>query len=564
MHKPSEAPLQRVAEERRRHLHGRSVIRRRPSGEPPPLPHELGRSGRFWVEMIGLFIASIIGLWLFHPVSLALERWETRQLAWIAELRTPLLTRIIVSIGILGSPWTIRGLRWSSIAALVVFRRWRHLLVFLGSVFVAEIVGLLVAIEINRPRPVGVRILGHWQGYSLPSRPVLGLAATLIGICYSLVIPGRPREISKWITGAVIGALVIARLYAAADHPTDVLFGVIFGVSIPLVAFRWFTPNDVFPVTYHRGKAAHLDISGRRGEAIRAAVRDQVGLDVLEMKPVGSAGAGGSTPIKLRVAGEEASERLLFAKLYAKSHVRADRWYKLGRTLLYGALEDETPFGSVRRFVEYEDYALRLLRDAGIAVPEPYGVIEITPEREYLILMEFFEGAVEIGEADVDDGVITSGLHVIRQFWNAGVAHRDIKPANLMVRDGRVLVIDVFFVQLRPSPWRQAVDLANMMLVLALRSDARRVFDQADRMFSKDEIAEAFAATRGIASPSQLRAMLKTDDRGLVEQFRAMAPERAPISIQRWSLRRVGLTAVVVLGMVVALLLIQSNWTVFA
>jgi tRNA A-37 threonylcarbamoyl transferase component Bud32 len=343
-----------------------------------------------------------------------------------------------------------------------------------------------------------------------------------------------------------------------------VLFGVIFGVSIPLVAFRWFTPNDVFPVTYHRGKAAHLDISGRRGEAIRAAVRDQVGLDVLEMKPVGSAGAGGSTPIKLRVAGEEASERLLFAKLYAKSHVRADRWYKLGRTLLYGALEDETPFGSVRRFVEYEDYALRLLRDAGIAVPEPYGVIEITPEREYLILMEFFEGAVEIGEADVDDGVITSGLHVIRQFWNAGVAHRDIKPANLMVRDGRVLVIDVFFVQLRPSPWRQAVDLANMMLVLALRSDARRVFDQADRMFSKDEIAEAFAATRGIASPSQLRAMLKTDDRGLVEQFRAMAPERAPISIQRWSLRRVGLTAVVVLGMVVALLLIQSNWTVFA
>jgi uncharacterized protein YjeT (DUF2065 family) len=133
-----------------------------------------------------------------------------------------------------------------------------------------------------------------------------------------------------------------------------------------------------------------------------------------------------------------------------------------------------------------------------------------------------------------------------------------------MVRDGRVLVIDVFFVQLRPSPWRQAVDLANMMLVLALRSDARRVFDQADRMFSKDEIAEAFAATRGIASPSQLRAMLKTDDRGLVEQFRAMAPERAPISIQRWSLRRVGLTAVVVLGMVVALLLIQSNWTVFA
>ena len=62
-------------------------------------------------------------------------------------------------------------------------------------------------------------------------------------------------------------------------------------------------------------------------------------------------------------------ERYVFAKLYAKSHVRADRWYKLGRTILYGALEDEKPFQSVRRFVEYEDYTLRLMYELGIAVP---------------------------------------------------------------------------------------------------------------------------------------------------------------------------------------------------
>ena len=100
----------------------------------------------------------------------------------------------------------------------------------------------------------------------------------------------------------------------------------------------------------------------------------------------------------------------MFAKLYAKNHVRADRWYKLGRTILYGALEDETPFGSVRRFVEYEDYALRLLYDAGFASPEPFGIVEITPEREYMILMEFFDGAVEISEAEVTTEVIDEGL----------------------------------------------------------------------------------------------------------------------------------------------------------
>ena len=31
-----------------------------------------------------------------------------------------------------------------------------------------------------------------------------------------------------------------------------------------------------------------------------------------------------------------ADVRYLFAKLYASNHLRADRWYKLARTILYG------------------------------------------------------------------------------------------------------------------------------------------------------------------------------------------------------------------------------------
>jgi hypothetical protein len=149
-------------------------------------------------------------------------------------------------------------------------------------------------------------------------------------------------------------------------------------------------------------------------------------------------------------------------------------------------------------------------------------------------------------------------------MWDVGLAHRDIKPANLMVRDGKVLVIDVFFVQVRPSPWRQAVDLANMMLVLAVKSDAKRVYEHALEFFTEDDIAEAFAAARGVASPTQLRSMLKQDGRDLVGEFRALAPERKPVSIQRWSVRRVVRTAGVLLLALVALLVVVSNWTAFA
>jgi tRNA A-37 threonylcarbamoyl transferase component Bud32 len=471
----------------------------------------------------------------------------------------------VLFVNLLASRWTIRILRWGTIGALVAFRRWRHLLVFLGAVLATELVAYEISIALARSRPYGIRILAPWEGYSMPSRPIAGFAVSVIGILYGLVVPGRPRSIAKWVGGALIVALVIARIYLAVDHPTDAVFGAIMGVTIALVAFRWYTPSDVFPVTYRRGKAAHLDVGGRRGEAIRQAVRDQLGLEVLAIKPIGLEGSGGSTPLRLRVAatGQE-PERYLFAKLYAKSHVRADRWYKLGRSILYGALEDETPFQSVRRFVEYEDYTLRLLFDQGLPTPRPFGIVEITPEREYMIVMEFFDRAVEIGDADVDDSAIDEGLQIVRNLWDAGLAHRDIKPANLMVRDGKVLVIDVFFVQVRPSPWRQAVDLANMMLVLAVKTDAKRVYERALAYFTEDEIAEAFAAARGVASPTQLRTMLKQDGRDLLGELRALAPARAPVSIQRWSLRRVLRTAGVVLLALLALLLLVNNWAVFA
>jgi hypothetical protein len=121
-----------------------------------------------------------------------------------------------------------------------------------------------------------------------------------------------------------------------------------------------------------------------------------------------------------------------------------------------------------------------------------------------------------------------------------------------MVRDGKVLLVDAFFVQVRPSPWRQAVDLGNMMLVLAVGSDPERVYRHALRYFTPAEVAEAFAATRGVASPTQLRAVMKRDGRDLLDQFRRLAPERRPIAIQRWSVKRVAL----VVGLVVSAALV--------
>jgi tRNA A-37 threonylcarbamoyl transferase component Bud32/membrane-associated phospholipid phosphatase len=528
--------------------------RRRPSGEAPPLPRALHTSGRWWLAGTALVLVAWIAVVSNLSTTLVVLGVDLAILERVAELRTAALTDVMQAVHALGSRWTIRALYWATVIVLLVFRRFRHLFVFVGATLVVIALNAILVFVFVRPRPMGVEILGDWTGFAHPSRPVAVLTATLMGMLYSLAPQGRIRQLGKLAIGVLVGALSLALVYLAVNWPTDVVIAAIIGVTIPLVAFRLLAPNEVFPVTYRRGSAAHLDIGGRRGEAIHHALEDQLGVQVLEVKPFGLSGSAGSTPMRVRVKGDP--DTWLFAKLYAGSHLRADRWYKLGRTLLYGRLEDEKPFNTVRRLVQQEDYALRLMYGAGVRSPEPFGVVEITPEREYIVVTEFFDNAVEIGDAEVDDAIIDDGLRIIRRLWDAGLAHRDVKPANLLVRDGRVHMIDVFFAEVRPSPWRQAVDLANMMLVLATRSSAERVYERAKLLFRDDEIAEAFAATRGITMPSQLRRMMREQGRDLHAEFLRLLPERpAPIAVQHWSVRRIGLTIGVVLLVLLAVLL---------
>ena len=481
--------------------------RRRPSGEAPPLPRHIGATGRAW-----LLTSAVAVTWLLASIHLAwaqllTDRADAAVLRALAGLRTSWLTSAARGVDRVATGWTMFVVAMLLVLVSIVWKRWRHLFAFLGSVVVLRLIGLALNAAHRRPRPYDVTTIGTWNGYASPSATAAIVSIAVIGVIYMVVVPGRPRSIAKIAGGVLIAVVAGARLYLAVDHPFDVITGVVLGVTVPLLAFRYFTPSEVVPVSYHAGKKAHLDITGRRGDALRRAVEDQLGAVVTEVRPVGLAGSGGSTPLRLRLAGDP--EKFVFGKLYALNHVRSDRWYKLGRTVLYGGLEDEAPFPTVRRLVEYEDYALRLMRDAGIATAAPLGIVELTPEREYMLVTEFMDGAQEIGDAEIDDQIIDEGLALVRRLWDAGLAHRDIKPANLLVVDGHLVMIDVAFAQVRPSPWRQAVDLANMMLVLAVRTDAPRVYDRALTYFSPDEIAEAFAAARGVASPSQLRSVLK-------------------------------------------------------
>jgi hypothetical protein len=106
------------------------------------------------------------------------------------------------------------------------------------------------------------------------------------------------------------------------------------------------------------------------------------------------------------------------------------------------------------------------------------------------------------------------------------------------------------------------VDLANMMLCLALRSSPERVYERASRQFSVEEITEGFAAARGLALPSQLRRMLRDQGRDLHAEFIRLLPSPPqPVSIQRWTMRRVGLLAATVVLTVLLVSFLVSTTT---
>ena len=525
--------------------------RRRPSGEPPPLVRGIGWQRWAW----GLLGVVLLGVILAIGEATDAVTGVDRAVTDVAtDLRTPTLVDVAKAVDLLIAVPLIMVLRWGTVLALAVLGRFRHLVVFLTTFVVTDwVVARALHVELDPPTSP---VLADAGTYAFPSLSLAALAITLVGISLVLVPRGAARRTATWLLHGALFVVVVAELILATDYVIPMAYSWLFATILAGTAFRTFVPEDVFPVTLRRGgNAAHLDLGGERGEAIVRAMRDQLGLTVTNVEPFGLEGSGGSSPLRMTL--DDGTR--VFAKVYSTSHARADRWYRVVREVLYGQLEDETPMGSVRRLVTYEDYALRSLRDAGVGVARTYGVVELTPNREYMLVTEFFEGGRNLSDSDVDDTVIDGGLELVRRLWDAGFAHRDLKPANLLVVAGHLQLVDVSALEVRPSPWRQAVDLANMMLCLALRTDADRVYERAQSVFTPDEIAEGFASAVGLAIPTELSEKLKADGRPLIDRFKELAPPREPVSIQRWSPRRAALTAAVGTGvLVLAAMLVDS------
>ena len=100
-----------------------------------------------------------------------------------------------------------------------MFRRIRHLVVYVVAVAVTSQVTMVLSTVLKRPRPFGVVIDGGWNGYALPSVAVAVLAASLVSVLYALVPEGRWRQAGKWAATAIVVLAGIAIPAPVEDDP---------------------------------------------------------------------------------------------------------------------------------------------------------------------------------------------------------------------------------------------------------------------------------------------------------------------------------------------------------
>ena len=252
-------------EQERELTFGAGRHRRRPSGEPPPMPRDLGRSGKLWAGVaIGYFVLTAPRDHLLRP-ALAVVRCARRH-------RPRVVHRDAVRPG--------RGRRPRDQHPREPMDDPDRPLVDLRRVdrhpAMAPRAGL-------PGRDVRARDRGGAPAGRAPAATAVRRDdPRQLGRVLDAVAPARgprdhahrrpvrrgparpdPRRRASGSCSSCSGSSSIARLILAVETPSAALFGAVLGVAVGLTAFRWLVPHEVFPVTYRRTKAAHLDVGGR-------------------------------------------------------------------------------------------------------------------------------------------------------------------------------------------------------------------------------------------------------------------------------------------------------------
>src|SRR5215211_2475753 len=183
--------------EHRAGVGSRPAGRRRPSGQPPPLPRPLRATGVGWLVAAAGLVSFLVVVFTgqLRGAAVTVTVVDDTIVRWVADLHLPGLDAVSSGFGALGSGAAISAQLWALLLALVILRRLRHLVVVLVAWTVqGVIIQYMLGPLLRRPRPFGVELRSDWQAWALPSEQIAAFVVVLLGVLYALVPEGRWRQ----------------------------------------------------------------------------------------------------------------------------------------------------------------------------------------------------------------------------------------------------------------------------------------------------------------------------------------------------------------------------------
>jgi len=524
------------------------------------------------IELVRLLFGLILlaaGILLAEVADQTLAGAEADLAEGLEEIPVRVREVLLGSLQVLIALFPLVGLGW-----LIVTRRWRLLLLFVGAAQLATLAqgALSDAVFDTEPglaeRPV---IDGFLGDETFPDSAFLAGSAAAI----TIVAPWLSRAWRRALWMLMLVAVVL-RILSAADAVLDVVAAVAVGIvvgSALLLVFgapsRRPDPRDVVTALRTVGvDPVRLDPGPSWGEAERYRVADRSGPPLL---------------VTIRTLDDRSAD--LLARLYR------------GVRLL--SSPEDRPFGSLKRRIEHEAMLMFDARRAGARVPD---VVTVLPTAKGSVLLVAVDqggtslaeraarGAGGDGDGAGSDGastrldgararfagasrldgasaaldatvVLQDAWHQVAMLQRLRIAHRDLALDDVVIDDqGAVWLVNWDLGEVGAPEHRLDQDVAQLLVASATQFGVDTALDAAIAGLGAERVIAAIPYLQPLALAGRTRRALRSQ-RGLLRELAERARERtgaADIELARIErMQPRSLVMVVVLVAAVYLLLPQ-------
>ncbi|MBC7708213.1 flippase-like domain-containing protein [Polaromonas sp.] len=261
----------------------------------------------------------------------------------------------------------------------------------------------------------------------------------------------------------------LSRMYLGAHFPLDVLGGWALGalVGSALVLIAGISKPSL--------SATKLKVYlKRRGYAIKSLRYANVD-------------ARGSRPVFIIL--EDGQQ--YFAKIFGKHEHAADWLFKIYRFFRYKNLRAEEPYVNSRRNIELEAFATLWAKQAGVRAAKIIDTIKIG--KLWILIQEQVPNSKPLSSVkNLKQTVLDDAWRQVKILHDSNMAHRDLRAANLLVdTKGQVWLIDFGFAEVSPNKQRLSMDIAELLMSMALLAGVTRTVKAASGSFDASHLRSA-------------------------------------------------------------------------